>query len=262
MIKDGYYSEVQENGSLPTDGVIISNSGIEYRLSAYDGKNAAVLKSRNASATLQFSTPQKTSKLYLLTISANGESSMSVTVNYTDGTSVSKSVSIEDWFSASSGQGEAVYGLGRIICEDNGSQFKADDIDERLQFRLFENEIETDDNKLISSVTVLNNLSSKYPTVLAVTKDGHDVPEGGLDTVFGNIAVHVYPNPIKDQRILNIDGAGNACVELINMQGLVVRKIFVNSESEKITLNDLATGMYLLTISNHTDRITYKICIE
>ena len=46
------------------------------------------------------------------------------------------------------------------------------------------------------------------------------------------------------------------------MQGLVVRKIFVNSESEKITLNDLATGMYLLTISNHTDRITYKICIE
>ena len=254
--------EVQENGSLPTDGVIISNSGIEYRLSAYDGKNAAVLKFRNASATLQFSTPQKTSKLYLLTISANGESSMSVTVNYTDGTSVSKSVSIEDWFSASSGQGEAVYGLGRIICEDNGSQFKADDIDERLQFRLFENEIETDDNKLISSVTVLNNLSSKYPTVLAVTKDGHDVPEGELDTVFGNIAVRVYPNPVKDQRILNIDGAGNACVELINMQGLVVRKIFVNSESEKITLNDLATGMYLLTISNHTDRITYKICIE
>lgn len=44
--------EVQENGSLPTDGVIISNSGIEYRLSAYDGKNVAVLKSRNASATL------------------------------------------------------------------------------------------------------------------------------------------------------------------------------------------------------------------
>lgn len=254
--------EVQQNGSVPADRILTSNSGVEYRLAAYDENNAAVLKSQNASATLQFSTPQKASKLYLLTISANGESSMSVTVNYTDRTTVSKTFSIGDWWNTSAGNGEAVYGLGRIICEKSGTQFNADDIDERLQFRLFEKEIDTDDDKLIESVTVLNNLSGKYPTVFAVSKEGEDIPDGLDSPVVKEMDIRIYPNPVKKQGILHVEGAGNCQLELVSLQGSIVRQKFISSDREDISLDNLVSGMYLLVIKNDMNRVTRKICIE
>ena len=108
-----YGANIQSEGSLPANGAVTSKNGIEYQLADYTQNNAALMKEAN-SATLEFETEQRANSLYFLGISANGTSTVSVTANYTDGTSASAgNITIGDWFGSNEST-VGVYGLGRV----------------------------------------------------------------------------------------------------------------------------------------------------
>lgn len=173
LYAEGVFSE----GGLPADGTITTNSGNVFQLANLTDNNAACLKQVNETVTLTFVTPQQASQLQLLTISANGESRLRTTVNYSDGTTAEETFTIADWFSQNSGQGEALYGLSRVITRKE-ADWKADDKDYRNQFRLFELSLDTDLSKVITSVSVTSVKSGSYPTILALSRTGHSVTTG------------------------------------------------------------------------------------
>ncbi len=176
LYTDGVFNE----GGLPADGVITAASGNIFQISDVKTNNAVCLKQANAPVTLTFATPQQATEVQLLSISANGESKLLVSVNYEDGTTKEETFSIADWWSNNSGQGEALYGLSRVITRRE-ADWVADDKDYRNQFRLFEQDITTDVTKVITSITFTSTKSGSYPTVIAISRTGHSVATGIAD---------------------------------------------------------------------------------
>lgn len=173
-----FTSDIQENGALPLDLTTVDN--IPYKMADVTSNNAAVLKGQNTESTLIFKYPAKAEEVRLLSISAEGASTMEVTVNYDDDTNQTQSFIIADWWNSDGGQGEAYYGLDRIITEYK-SPYSKDQIDGRKQFRLFEQVVTTNPEKTIVSVKVVNrSTGTKTPSVLGVTVLGElleDEPE-------------------------------------------------------------------------------------
>ena len=130
--------DVRQAGSLPiVNGKLTTNSGIEYTIDPA-AKNALVLKTANTAKMLEFTNPANCEELYFIVISAEGKSTLKAAVNYEDGTSEpAQQFSVDDWYSGSSGQGEAIYGLDRIK-RGSGNGYSADQFDGLTNFRIFE----------------------------------------------------------------------------------------------------------------------------
>ena len=259
-----FSAAVQEEGSIPNDGVVISNSGMKYQFSDFTANNAAIMKTNGATATLEFVSPQLgVEKLYLLTISANGASKMEVKANYSDGTSSeAQTFTVDDWFNTSSGLGEAVYGLSRIIRESSGYEFKADDIDERLQFRLFEQVLPVDDTKSVVSVTVTSKKSGSYPTVFAVSKEGKYVDTGLKEQTTGNVELKVYPNPVNPNGTLTVETESNATISLITLQGALIRQIKAEGNVSQLSVDNLSAGTYILLVKGENVVKATKVVVR
>ena len=171
-----FYTEtLQEDGGLPADGIVISRQGITYQLANFERNNALKLNNSNQAYTLQPEKEVQTDRIYILSISANGKSALNVKVNYTDGTASTTHFDIADWFSDLPAGDEAVYGLGRIN--------QAGAFDGRAQFRLFENEIATDKQKKITSITFTNTANGTCPTILGVSVKGDETTKIDRTTV-------------------------------------------------------------------------------
>ena len=259
-----FSAAVQEEGSIPNDGVVISNSGMKYQFSDFTANNAAIMKTNGATATLEFVSPQLgVEKLYLLTISANGASKMEVKANYSDGTSSeAQTFTVDDWFNTSSGLGEAVYGLSRIIRESSGYEFNADDIDERLQFRLFEQVLPVDDTKSVVSVTVTSKKSGSYPTVFAVSKEGKYVDTGLKEPTTGNVELKVYPNPVNPNGTLTVETEPNATISLITLQGALIRQIKAEGNVSQLSVDNLSAGTYILLVKGENGVKATKVVVR
>lgn len=257
-----YSSAVQEQGALPADGKVTSTTGIEYQFAAYDRSNAAVLKKDNA-IVLKFEGETKTNALYLLSTSADGSSTVKVTVNYTDGSSSSTQVlSIGDWFS-NSATGTAVYGLDRIALADiPNTSYKKDRVDGRYKFCMYEHKVTTNQNKTITSVMV-ENTGNAHPSIFAVTIEGKDAGVGVEKAFTNEHPARIYPNPIRNGETLNIESAHASTIELMNMQGVVMMQKKSTGEVNTLTFENLSQGMYLLVITNNDgDKQVYKIAIR
>lgn len=222
------------------------------------------MKTNGATATLEFVSPQLgVEKLYLLTISANGASKMEVKANYSDGTSSeAQTFTVDDWFNTSSGLGEAVYGLSRIIRESSGYEFKADDIDERLQFRLFEQVLPVDDTKSVVSVTVTSKKSGSYPTVFAVSKEGKYVDTGLKEPTTGNVELKVYPNPVNPNGTLTVETEPNATISLITLQGALIRQIKAEGNVSQLSVDNLSAGTYILLVKGENGVKATKVVVR
>lgn len=257
-----YNEDIQKEGSLPNDGILTSNSGIKYQLADYTALNAATLKTTNSPITLEFVSAQQAEELYLLSISANGTSKLEVTVNYEDESTDVQTFSIGDWWSASSGQGEAYYGLSRIITKKNGWDFNADDIDERFEFRLFEQTVTADPSKKIVSITLNSKQSGSYPTVLAVSKKGKNESVGVEDTKLKESTVHVYPNPVAANETLYITTDDVQQVSLIALDGTVLIQQPVTKDITEIQMNNISSGMYLLITKGNNGLESVKVIVK
>ena len=105
LVKGTVVPNLNDNGvpQMPAT----SNHGNVYNVD-FTKNNALKLKGGGAAAscpedgTVTFATPVKTDQLWVLGISGNGESKVSVTVNYSDGTSADAVVfTYEDWWNSS-----------------------------------------------------------------------------------------------------------------------------------------------------------------
>lgn len=211
-----YTTGVQETGAIAgSDRKVVTSNGTEFCLAPYDENNALVLKSANSEQTLTFAAPALCDEIQLLTISANGQSNLKVVVNYEDGTtSDAVRFTPEDWFGGSNGT--AVYGLQRIITNERDS-YKADQIDNRPQFRCFEHAITTDGSKNVESLTFTSTKSGSYPTVLAVSRTGR---KSGVENI-------------------PVENGEREVVAVYNLQGIQVA-------------NAAAPGVYIIRYSDGT----------
>ncbi len=100
-----------------------------------------------------------------------------------------------------------------------------------------------------SSYNKTNLVFTLYPTLLEMQKD---TTTGLASTLLTSNNIQIYPNPFSD--ILNLEGkfSGNEHL-LVNITDLVGRNVFQKELSENIntaqlSLSQLKTGMYILTI--------------
>lgn len=248
---------VQEKGSLSANGIVTSKNGIEYQFADYAQNNAALMKEKS-DATLEFANAQKANNLYFLGISANGTSTISVTVNYTDETSVEVgTLTIGDWF----GNDEStvgVYGLSRI--GTGGADAPTDQIDNRYQFRLFECPVTVDATKEIKSVT-LNKKSGGYPAIFAVAKK--EIPTGIENkTQSDKDSLNVYPSPVRNGETLYIESADAKFIQLVTMQGAVLLQKQATENITELPINGIAQGIYLVIVTGNDGNQTTKVIIK
>ena len=169
---------------LPADGAITSNNGNKYQL-YYRQRNALNLKGANGDAgTLVFTEPiSGVDGLWLLGISANGESKLSVVVNYRDGTSENaQEITYVDWWNSDTGRSfEAVSKLDRL--HRNESSFSQVD-----KVHLDEYKVNADDSKAIVSVAI-TRVSGGQPFVMGVSTgdEAVEVASGFTDDVVAEV---------------------------------------------------------------------------
>lgn len=159
-----YTTAVRDNGGIGGREYEAHGSGVSYELAAFNENNALLVNSEKTSGTLYLATPAKTGHLYILGTSTNGASTMTVTINYTDGTkSNSAAISFADWSVRNPSGYEAVTGLGR--CSVDGESFASDP-----HYCFFDAAIDADIKREISSVT-FNYQEGVRGFVLAVSGD-------------------------------------------------------------------------------------------
>lgn len=74
--------------------------------------------------------------------------------------------------------------------------------------------------------------------------------------------INVYPNPSKGIFNITMDFEGDKTVTLTSLTGQVIRAYQVKDNQLKIDESDLASGLYMLTISNENNSVTRKIIVE
>ena len=194
-------------------------------------------------------------------ISANGTSTVSVTANYTDGTSASAgNITIGDWFGSNEST-VGVYGLGRVGTGIT-SEAVADQIDARYQFRLFECPVQVDPTKKVQSVT-LNKVSGGYPAIFAVAKK--EIPVGtGIENNIesGKSSLNIYPSPVRNGETLYVESADARLIQLVTMQGAVLLQTQATENVTELPINGIAQGIYLLIVTGNDGSQTAKVVVK
>lgn len=158
---------------LANNGFIISanNTNIRYQLANYTGNNVIFLKDYNSTGTLTFSTSGCYSALSILAASAEGASTFTIRVNFSDATYTDYSFSVADWFS---GSNATIMGIGRVNrAPDPGGVDTYDTFDgDASNPRLYDCNMAlsaTDKVKLITGITATKTSSDGRTAILAVS---------------------------------------------------------------------------------------------
>lgn len=161
-----YAASLRSSGGLPSHREIISaNENVKYYLQAYNADNALRLSEYDEEGTLTLTTPVETSELFVLGTSGNGTSSITVTLNYSDGTSAEAGTyGIRDWSVRTEQlQGdEAVKALGNIRRDNNS--YSSDN-----HYCLFDFSVPVDPEKQLVSVT-FKSQSNAYASIMALSR--------------------------------------------------------------------------------------------
>jgi hypothetical protein len=153
---------------LPNSGLISSAASVlvSFQLADASANNSLRLAATNASGTLTLSTPQSAGVVYLLATSGSGAATISVTVNFSDGTTQTNTgITVPDWYG---GTGYAVQGIGRV----NGTGLVLDNAGGTTNPRLYQVSMPVNGPnyaKLISSITVTRTSTAGYVQVMAVS---------------------------------------------------------------------------------------------
>lgn len=193
-----FTTDVQANGAMcGSDGIFkSSHTGATFKVDP-KGLNALVLKGTKKTTidgnsviipgsvvqgTLEFATPVKAKSIYVVGTSADGDSQIKVTINYTDNTTLVDNITMYDWGSSSSAATSAavVRNLGRMASKKNwaGDAGKID----AYVFQLFESAVNTDNNKTIKSVTI-EQLSEDRSSAIFAVSTSNDVVADGIDNI-------------------------------------------------------------------------------
>jgi GEVED domain/Secretion system C-terminal sorting domain/Ig-like domain CHU_C associated len=168
--------QATEASALPTVGLPVNGQltspnipGLTYSLQPYTGNNSLKLPNQNDSGTLTLTTPVAVSALYLATTSGDGGSTISVQVNFADGTSQTVSgLPVTNWDSAAPAATPAIIGnIGRVK--------RTTGVVSTGNFQLFQITVPIEignQAKLVNSLTVTKTATgtdSQIPHVFAVS---------------------------------------------------------------------------------------------
>jgi hypothetical protein len=158
-----YNAALRNSGGLPANRLITSaNEDVHYQLATYNTLNALSLHEYGEQGTVDFQVPVNTTELFILGTSGNGESKVSIRLNYADGSHAEAGTyTIRDWSVRDYAlQGnEAVVALGNIRRDDN--TYSSDN-----HYCLFDFSVPVDADKSLTSVTVTNG-SYAYASSMA-----------------------------------------------------------------------------------------------
>lgn len=157
---------------IPTNGIINSvvagTPGLSYQLGSLSANNSLRLVSTADSGTLIFGTPKAALKVYMLSTSGSGTSTVNVTVNFSDNTTqVFSGIALSDWYN---GTNFAIQGIGRInrtndVLEPNSTNP-----------RLYQSVLNIDaanQAKPIQSITVSKSGGSGISNIFAFSADAY-----------------------------------------------------------------------------------------
>ncbi|MBK1897864.1 T9SS type A sorting domain-containing protein [Chryseobacterium paridis] len=155
---------------IPTNGTINSvasaTPGLSFQLGNLSGNNSLRLVTTGETGTLVFGTPKAAFKLYLLSTSGSGTSTVSATITFTDNTTqVLSSISLSDWYG---GSNFAIQGIGRInrtndVLEPNSTNP-----------RLYQSVLNIDAanvTKPIQSITIAKSGGTGISNIFAISAD-------------------------------------------------------------------------------------------
>lgn len=164
-------SNASFSGALPASGLVNSaaTTGLTYQFAPFSGNNSMRIPTSATSLTAVFSNQVMASKLYLLGTSGSGQSTISITVNFTDATSqTSTGVILPDWFSSTL-QPVALSGFGRVSIATNAIEMPSGN--PRL-YQLSVNIDAANQGKLIESVQVTKtSTAASVVNIMAFTAD-------------------------------------------------------------------------------------------
>lgn len=214
-----YTTAIQESGALAGDDrTVTSAEGITYELADYTANNALTMTS-TADYTLELNDRLQGKTLYCLAVSADGKSVVTVTPNYTDGTTgTATSATIPDWYGQTEDADDAVNSLGRILTKSS-YYGRTDAIDSEV-YCLYEITVPLDKEKTLSSISF--SKTSGRPSILAMTalaETATDIKDAANDTA------------CKVANIYSIDGKVRktiACgMNIIRYDNGTVKKIII-----------------------------------
>jgi hypothetical protein len=110
LISQDYYTATTAHTSgVPNSGLIPNSiagySALTYQLASLSANNALQIRAAGGTGTVTFATPTAAAELYVLGISGSGASTLTMTVNYSDGTTTAfASQRYPDWFDVSATQ--------------------------------------------------------------------------------------------------------------------------------------------------------------
>jgi len=169
-------------GGLPNNGAI-ANGARTYQLAAYNANNGLFLSANGAVAntaaagTLTLATPANFSRVSLLLFSTEGATTVSATLNFTDGTTAAGgNMTVQDWFN---GGNPVISGFGRITRKAAPPYIVDGASSNNPRFYRFDIPIAcANQSKLLQSVTItyLSGSGTQFPTracVLALSGIGY-----------------------------------------------------------------------------------------
>ena len=71
----------------------------------------------------------------------------------------------------------------------------------------------------------------------------------------------VYPNPVRSMLFIEV-AKGNNIISMYSLQGLLVKKVFSSSNTIKIDVNGLPSGIYFVEIVNDKGKEYKKIIVR
>lgn len=77
-----------------------------------------------------------------------------------------------------------------------------------------------------------------------------------------NLLINLYPNPAKDNIIIETDYAKEKTIYLMNNLGQVIQTIHTSEKSIAISLNTIASGLYYIKIEAGVNSYAQKFIIE
>ncbi|WP_460502935.1 hypothetical protein, partial [Hymenobacter agri] len=153
--------------ALPATGLINSavTAGLSFQLASYSANNSLRLPpAATGAGTLTLATPQSAGDVYLLGASGNGASTMTATVNFSDGTTQAfTGITVGDWFG---GTPFAIQGISRVNYDNDNIENST--TDPRLyQYRLAL--LPANYSKTIQSITVAKTSTAGSLNIMAVS---------------------------------------------------------------------------------------------